>query len=132
MVIINLKIIGIILILLALLHLAFPKYFSWKQELTTLSLINRQMMYIHTFFIGLMVLLMGILCFTLPTDLVTTAFGKKISLGFGIFWAARLYFQFFGYSAELWKGKRFETVIHILFSILWMYLASIFFYIYLM
>lgn len=132
MVIINLKIIGVLLMLLATLHLVFPKYFNWKKELGMLSLINRQMMYIHTFFIGLIVLLMGILCFALPEELVSTPFGKKISFGIGIFWTARLYFQFFGYSSMIWKGKTFETIIHVLFTLLWIYLSVIFLYIYLM
>lgn len=127
---IQLKIIGVLLILLSLLHLAFPKYFGWKQELNTLSLINRQMMYVHTFFIALTVLLMGIMCFTLSADLVSTSLGRNISLGLGVFWVVRLYFQFFGYSSELWKGKTFETAVHILFTILWLYLSGVFLYIY--
>ncbi len=128
---IHLKIIGVLLILLSLMHLAFPRYFSWKQELSSLSLINRQMMYVHTFFIALTILLIGILSFFLPQDLITTKLGKYISLGIGLFWGVRLYFQFFGYSSKLWKGKMFETSIHILFSILWIYLTSVFVFIFL-
>jgi len=71
----HLKIIGSLLILLATLHLAFPKYFNWKQELSSLSLFNRQLMYVHTFFIAFVVLLMGLLCLTSSTDLVTTTLG---------------------------------------------------------
>ncbi len=112
------------------MHLAFPKYFNWKQDLSSLSLINRQMMYVHTFFIALVVLLMGILSLTLSKDITTTILGKRISLGIGLFWGARLYFQFFGYSSKLWKGKVFETAVHILFSILWFYIAGVFLYIY--
>ena len=52
--------------------------------------------------------------------------GKKISLGLGIFWAIRLFIQFFVYSSDLWKGKKLETSIHILFSIFWTYFSSIF------
>ena len=84
------------------------------------------MMTIHTFFIGLAVFLMGLLCLTLPDELADTNLGKKISLGLGIFWAARLFIQFFGYSPELWKGKTFETVMHIVFSILLIYVSIIF------
>jgi hypothetical protein len=127
---IHLKVIGVLLMLLSAIHLAFPKYFSWKQELSSLSLVNRQMMYVHTFFIALVILLIGILSFTLSEDLVTTALGKQISLGIGLFWGIRLYFQFFGYSSKLWRGKVFETVIHILFSILWIYLTCVFLLIY--
>lgn len=128
--IIHLKIIGFILVLLAILHLAFPRYFGWKQELSTLSLINRQMMYVHTFFIALIILLIGVLSFTLSVDLVTTTLGKRISLGIGLFWGARLYFQFFGYSSKLWKGKLFETAVHIFFTILWIYFTGVYLGIY--
>ena len=123
---IHFKIIGALLIVLALVHIAFPKYFNWDEELKSLSLINRQLMTVHTFFIALTVFLMGLLCLTSSNELVETSFGKKISLGLGIFWAFRLFIQFFGYSTELWKGKRFETLIHIIFSLLWIYLSVMF------
>lgn len=112
---------------LGLIHIFFPKYFNWDKELKSLSLINRQMMTVHTFFIALTVFLMGLLCFTSSTELIETNLGKKISLGLGIFWTVRLFIQFFGYSTELWKGKTFETAMHIIFSLLWVYLSGIFF-----
>jgi hypothetical protein len=124
---IRLKIIGCFLIVLAFLHIVFPKYFNWKEELKSLTLINKQMMEIHTFFIAVTVLLMGLLCLTSSAELVNTLLGKRISLGLGIFWGIRLVIQFFGYSSKLWKGKRFETTMHIFFSILWIYLTYIFF-----
>lgn len=127
---IHLKIIGIILIVLALVHFIFPRYFNWKVELKTLNLINRQMMIVHTFFIALTVFLMGIICLINSKDLVETNLGKQVSLGFSLFWTARLFIQFFGYSSKLWKGKKFETIIHILFSILWFYFSVVFLQIY--
>lgn len=127
----HLKIIGALLIVLALVHVIFPRYFKWEVELQNLSLVNRQMTYIHTFFIALTVFLMGILCLTSATDLVETSFGKRISLGLGIFWGIRFFIQFFGYSSKLWRGKTFETVVHIVFSILWAYFTIVFLRIYL-
>jgi hypothetical protein len=123
---IHLKIIGILLITLALLHFIFPKYFNWDKELSTLSLINRQLMWVHTFFIALSILLMGLLCLTSAGELIETNLGKKIAAGLGIFWGIRLYVQFFGYSSKLWKGKTFETIVHVLFTFLWTYLSFIF------
>ena len=122
----QLKIVGILLIVLALLHVIFPKYFNWKKELTLVSYINRQMMQVHAFFIALMVFLMGVLCLTSANDLISTTLGQRISLGLGIFWTVRLFFQFFYYSSKHWKGKTLETTIHILFSILWIYLSAVF------
>ncbi|MFD1552953.1 hypothetical protein DNU06_15885 [Putridiphycobacter roseus] len=123
---IHFKVIGIALIILACVHVIFPKYFNWKEELKSLSLINKQMMQVHTFFVALVVFLMGCLCLTSSTALVETNLGKTISLGFAIFWTMRLFLQFFAYAKELWKGKTFETVMHIVFTLFWIYLSVIF------
>jgi hypothetical protein len=126
----HLKVIGSLLILLGLVHAIFPRQFNWKQELSSLSTVNREMMYVHTFFIAITLLLVGLLCLISSTDLINTTFGKQVSLGLGIFFSLRLIVQFFGYSSKTWKGKSFETLVHILFSIFWTYLTTIFFLIY--
>ncbi len=69
----HLQIIGSILILLSLIHVIFPKYFNWNKELKQLSLMNRQMMTVHTFFIAFILLLMGLLCLTSSTELIETS-----------------------------------------------------------
>jgi hypothetical protein len=122
----QLRVIGVVLILLGAIHAFFPRYFAWKQELGTLSLVNRQMMYVHAFFIALAVALNGVLCLTSAEELMTTPLGKRVCLGIGAFWLVRLYFQFFVYSSELWKGKRFETGMHLLFTLLWAYVSGVF------
>ncbi len=50
---IHFKVIGVLLILLSVVHVFFPRYFKWDLELKSLSLINRQLMTMHTFFIAL-------------------------------------------------------------------------------
>ena len=122
----QLRLIGFLLVVLALLHAAFARYFNWRQEFAFVSLINRQMMYVHTFFVAFVVLLMGALCLSSAPELVGTVLGRRVALGCGIFWLARLLIQFFGYSAELWRGKRFETLVHIVFTGLWSYLSVVF------
>jgi hypothetical protein len=127
----HIKIIGVILVMLALIHIAFPRYFNWKAAFASVTLLNRQMMYVHTFFIALVVLLMGMLCITSAVALTTTALGREVSLGLGIFWAARLFTQFFWYSSSLWRGKVFETTVHVVFSLLWVYFSGVFLWVYL-
>jgi hypothetical protein len=126
----HLKLTGYLMIALAFLHLIFPTRFKWKDELNGLSLINKQLMYVHTFFIALVVLLMGIFCIYSAGDLISTVLGRQLCFGLFIFWGIRLAFQFFVYSADLWKGKRFETWVHVLFSLLWAYFTTVFFLIY--
>ncbi|WP_316766812.1 hypothetical protein [Pedobacter frigiditerrae] len=122
----HLKIVGFILVVLAFVHIIFPRYFAWKEQLKSLTLINKQLMYVHTFFIAVTTLLMGVLCILCANDLLTTFFGQKIAFGLALFWGMRLFFQFFVYSKDLWKGKRFETCVHTLFSILWLYITVVF------
>ncbi|MFN8864931.1 MAG: hypothetical protein ACK5W1_11480 [Flavobacteriales bacterium] len=122
----HLHLIGILLMALALVHVIFPKYFNWRAELSQLSLMNRQMMLVHTFFIALTVFLIGLLCFSSASMLTGTLLGKRIALGFAVFWTIRSGVQFFVYSPALWKGKAFETTVHIVFSLFWIYLSGIF------
>lgn len=121
-----LEITGVLLIGLALLHIVFPRYFKWREELRGVSLITRQILHVHTFFIALTVFLMGLLCLTNAREIVTTPLGRRISLGLFVFWFSRLVLQFFGYSSKLWKGKPFETFMHVAFSLLWIYLSVVF------
>jgi hypothetical protein len=127
----HIKIIGGLFILLAVFHVFFPKYFKWKNDLSSLSLMNRQMIQVHLFFIAFGIFLVGLLCLTSSDGLLDTSIGRRISLGLGIFWAVRLYVQFFAYSRKLWKGKPFETMVHILLSFFWTYASLVFILVYL-
>lgn len=117
---------GWLLIGLGLMHAVFPRYFRWREETAGLTLLTRQILHIHTFFIGLTVFLMGLLCVTSAADLIHTPLGRRICLGLGIFWGIRLALQFFGYSSRLWRGKTFETAMHLVFSALWAFLTGVF------
>jgi hypothetical protein len=123
----HLKIVGSLLIALSLMHVGIPRYFTWEQELTTVSLITKQILYVHTFFIALIVMLIGLLCVGYSHELVYDSLGRVISLGLFGFWLIRLIFQFVVYSPKVWRGKRFETIMHIVFAITWAYFAAVFF-----
>lgn len=122
----SLEITGHLLLGLALLHAVFPRYFRWREETSALSLVTRQILYIHTFFIALTVFLMGLLCVTSAEDLIHTPLGKRICLALGAFWGIRLAVQFFGYSSHLWRGKAFETFAHLAFTLFWGWLTALF------
>lgn len=122
----HLRFAGATLLLLSSLHLFFPKRFQWHEDLAQLSLLNRQIFYVHTFFVGLVLVLMGIPLLLHPeTWLEPSAAGHWVAAGFTIFWGMRLLIQWFGYSSSLWRGKRFETVMHLAFTLFWSYLTLI-------
>lgn len=122
----HLNLIGWLLMLLAFVHVIFPWYFGWKEGLAHLSLINRQMMKTHTFFIAVGVFLIGLLCASSATALINTPLGRKMCLGLMVFWGLRLFFQLFVYSPKLWRGKAFETLVHIVFTAFWIYMTYVF------
>lgn len=124
---IALKSAGVMLLLLGLSHAFFGERFQWKEELERLSLLNRQIFYVHTFFIALIVVMLGVLAlFYTGTLIEKTALARVVLGGIVIFWLCRLWIQFFGYHSSLWKGDRFNTGVHIIFSVLWTYLVVIF------
>ena len=69
---------------------------------------------------------MGVLTLSSSDELLATPIGRRILFGLGLFWLARLFCQFFVYSPSLWRGKRCETAIHLLFTALWIYLSATF------
>jgi len=123
---VHLHIIGALLMVLALVHADFPRRFAWKLELPKLSLINKQMVQVHTFFIALTVMMIGALNFFYAEEITHTRLGHAIAFGLALFWSIRFIFQLFVYSSGLWKGKAFETSVHILFTIFWVYMSVVF------
>ncbi len=123
----HLRCIGVLLMLLALVHVDFPRRFGWSVELRPLSLINRQIIQVHTFFIALLVALNGLFFLLQAEELLKPSpLARAISVGLLVFWGLRFVFQFFVYDSQLWRGKRFETVIHIVFTIFWLYSLTIY------
>jgi len=120
------KIAGVILMILGPAHLYFYKYFDWEEESKKMSPLNGQIFLVHSFFISLVVLMMGILLFFYTqTLLVRSTLGKLVLLGLLIFWSCRLIIQLFFYDAKLWKGNPLYTFVHISFTFLWTYLVVI-------
>lgn len=122
----HLKIAGALQILLGLAHAFFPRRFSWGEELPRLSLFNRQMFRVHAFFIAFIVVMFGVLSLGFTSLLVGPESGglaKVVLGGLCLFWMVRLFVQFFVYDPALWRGHRFNTAMHLLFSALWVYLT---------
>ncbi len=125
----NLRVAGGLLLGLAVLNLFLPRRFSWgRGNWARLSLLDaRQVFIVHCAFIILMLVMMGILSLGFAPLLVErTPLAKVVLAGLAIFWVTRLGVQLFGYSATLWRGNRFNTAMHILFSCLWLYFSVVF------
>jgi len=126
---INLKIVGALLVVLGIAHGAFNKRFEWKTELARLSLFNRQMFLVHCFFIALTLVLMGgVTLFYTDALLQPAPLSRVVLVAVVIFWICRLFIQFFVYDSMLWRGNRFNTWMHVLFSLFWTYVVLTYFF----
>jgi hypothetical protein len=124
---IHLKIVGTLMLMLAAAHAYFPKPFGWKDDLRQLSLVNRQIFLVHCIFIVLVLVLSGLLslfCAELLTQ--PSLLARAVLSGLVVFWAVRLFAQFFIYDAKLWKGNLFNTTMHVLFSLMWTYYVTVY------
>jgi hypothetical protein len=123
----HLRIAGILLIALSLLHVLFPGRFHWREELARLSSLNRQMFQLHCFFIALIVMVLGVVSlFFAPALIAPGPLARIVLTCITLFWLFRLLAQFFFYDPKLWRGNRFRTFIHIVFSLLWCYLLGVY------
>ena len=123
----NLHFIGLTQVLLALSHLTFKKRFNWEREISQLSLLNRQIFYVHTFFVAFTVFGMGLLgIFVAEQLLIASPLAAFVSGGLLVFWLVRTYCQFFYYDKRLWVNQPFRTRIHLLFSISWIWYCAVY------
>ncbi len=114
-------------LVLAIAHIPISRYLGWKADLQGASLLTRQIFWVHCFFICLVLTLMGALAACDPATLMTRSpLGLYVNGAIAFFWLVRLFCQWFVYDASLWRGKRFETSIHVLFSVVWMFYVLVY------
>ena len=80
-----LQIAGAAQVVLALVHMVFPWYFRWREELPRLSLVNAEMMRVHTLFVALVVFGVGALSLGWADDIAGAAFGQVFAKAVAVF-----------------------------------------------
>lgn len=121
----HIQVAGLLTIGVALAHGFFPKHFGWRDDVGKLTLINREIFYVHFGFVVLVLMMLGTLSLGWSAELASgSGLARPLLAGMALFWAARLAVQFLGYSPELWRGVPARTAIHALLTIVWSYLAA--------
>jgi hypothetical protein len=121
----HLRVVGALLLLLGMSHAFFNRYFGWERELEGVSLLTRRIFFVHTFFIGLGVVLAGAGSLLFADALLRPgALSRAILAGMAAFWFCRLLAQFLAYDSAIWRGNRFRTLMHAAFSLLWCYITA--------
>jgi len=98
---------GIYPVAFAIFHLMFWKLFRWKEDLASLSIINRAVMQILNLCLTFVFLIFAYISIFHVAELLTTGIGKTLLLLIAVFWFLRAIEQivFFGL-----KKKRSMTL----------------------
>jgi len=122
----HLRAVGVLMAMLAVANLFVPGRFNWREELSRVSLLNRQIFQAHTVFIVLLIALMSALFLTCAEALLEpTRLSRAVLTGLTIFWGLRMLMQWFFYSPRVWRGNRFNTTMHWVFSAGWIYVTAV-------
>lgn len=122
-----LRIAGIGMGALALVHLPIARSLGWDEDVRRLKPVNEAIFHSHLFFLCLGLVLLAIaLAFGAPAFVERSALGRWIAGVLLVFWTFRLYRQWFGFPQSLWRGKRFETRIHLAFTAVWVMVVTVF------
>jgi hypothetical protein len=122
-----LRIAGAGLLVLAVLHVPIGKQLKWSDNAKRMSPVNASIFHVHTFFICVVLVMMGLSCLLEPDIfLIPSRAGLWLAWSISAFWMLRLYFQWFVYPAALWRGKRMETAVHAWFTLVWAALAALY------
>ncbi|GAA5124149.1 hypothetical protein JIN84_12290 [Luteolibacter yonseiensis] len=122
-----LRLAGAGLVLLAVSHIPIGRHLKWTEDARGMSPVNRSIFHVHTIFICVVLVMMGLPCLLEPRIfLEPSRAGSWLAWSISAFWGLRLYFQWFVYRADLWRGKRLETAMHWWFTFVWIGLAALF------
>ena len=124
--VLHLRVVGVLMALLATINLFVPGRFHWREELSRVSLLNRQIFQAHTMCIVLLIALISALLLTCAEALLEpTRLSRAVLAGLTVFWGVRMLMQWFFYSPLVWRGDRFNTVMHGVFSLGWIYVTAV-------
>jgi hypothetical protein len=123
----QLQLAGAALVLLGLGHVALPRALAWRRELAGVGPLSRQVLYTHTFFIGVMCVLLGLAPLTLAADLLAPGrAATAILVAECAVWGLRWLIQFVAFPARTWRGSRLHTAGYVGFAVLWTWILGVF------
>ncbi len=124
---VHLRIVGVIMAALVVVNVFVPRRFHWGEELARLSLLNRQIVQAHAVFLILTLAMFSVLLLAGSEALLEpTRLSRLVLAGLTGFWGLRMLMQWFFYSPDIWRGHRFNTVMHGVFSVVWIYVTTVF------
>jgi hypothetical protein len=122
---VNLTIVGVTTLGLGLLHIALPYGLRWRREFSGASPLNREVSYVHCYFIGLACLLWGLLPLAAGRALLApNPVTRVVLVGAVTFWASRFVIQLIVFNRHARESLAWCTL-SVAGTGLWLYLAVV-------
>jgi hypothetical protein len=100
---------------IAVLNLALVRVMGWKEDLARVSLLVREVFYIHSLFISLTLLIFAALTFRFAGEMAGSGLPvyRWLACSIGFFWTIRAVLQVTYYSSVHWRGIASRTIAHV-------------------
>ncbi len=115
-------------LLVAGLNLFLVRIMKWEEVVARMPQLVREVFHVHAWFITITLAIFGVVTIRFGGELAagTNDLGRWLAAGIGIFWLIRWLMQFFYYNSSHWRGKRAETIVHIVLIFLYGSLAGVY------
>ncbi len=106
---------------IALLNLFVPRILHWKEDLTRLPLLLREVFQVHVWFISMTLVIFAVMTWRFAGEMAfgTNEVSRWLAAGIGLFWALRTVLQVTYYSSSHWRGRPGRTLAHITLLLLY-------------
>lgn len=91
---------GVFHLAIAIFHLFFWRIFHWKEDLASLTRINRAVMQILNICLTFLFFVAAYVSFAHAAELISTPLGRTILASIALFWILRLILQFVFFGAR--------------------------------
>ena len=120
----SIQLAGVLQFVIAVANFFAPAKLHYRENLAKVSPIIRQIFTVHSIYIVLILVGLGLICLLFPNDLCgASALGRFLCGFLAIFWGLRVVLQFTYYDSAIKKENPIGTFC---FGIAFLYLATIF------
>jgi hypothetical protein len=127
---VHLRAAGALLVGLAAFYGALPFVLTWPDDPEDKALLARQLLVVHTYYLGLTYGLLGTACWVLADDFALAEPAERTTtallIGAVVVWGVRLIVEVGVIDPVLWKDRASTKVSHYALVALWSYLVVVF------
>ncbi|MBV9464389.1 MAG: hypothetical protein JO317_09190 [Verrucomicrobiae bacterium] len=112
----------------ATLNLGLKRMLGWQAEIERQSLLLKEVIHVHTWYISLTLAIFAVLTLRFATAFASGAepLVRWLAAAIGLFWGLRVVIQILYYSASHWRGRPGRTAIHVACLVIYGALTAIY------